>query len=239
MSLQIVQARNDLLSKCGVENASLASALLLQDVVVAINGAMQMLQTAGQDYFTRQQITLTLSAGTAVYNVPTSLQAVLGPVRWNDSKPLRPLVSEGEYDQFARIFRDQDGYGVGAGGDPVAYFPKYQRSGTTGDICAVTILLAPAPTAPAGTLVLEVVNDAPAYTVSDLTSTNVLPVAQNYTESIFLPLARMLVTRSSQFSRPDLLAQLTADATTAMQRLGLSGGFPNVLQPLPERAAQG
>ena len=32
--------------------------------------------------------------------------------------------------------------------------------------------------------------------MADLTSTDELPVAQNYTESIFLPIAEMLVTRS-------------------------------------------
>jgi hypothetical protein len=236
MSLTLVQARNDLLSKCGVENATLASALLLQDVVVAINGAMQMLQTAGQDYFTRQRLTITLSAGTAVYTVPASLQSVLGPVRWNDSKPLRALDSIGEYDQFARAFLGESEYGVGEDGDPIAYWVDYLRSGTTGDICAVTIQLAPAPAAPAGYIVAEVVNDAPSYVVADLSSSTVLPVAQNYTESIFLPIARMLVTRSSQFSRPDILDQLTSDAGVAMQRLGFSGGFPNAAAPTPERA---
>lgn len=239
MSLTIVQARNDLLSKLGIENAAEASALALQDVVVAINGAMQMLQTAGQDYFTRQRLTLTLAAGTAVYNVPLSLQAVIGPVRWNGTKPLRALTSQGEYDQFARMFLGEEEYGVGDDGDPVAYWPDYLRNGTVGDICAVTINLAPAPAAPAGTLVVDVINDAPSYVVADLPNATVLPVAQNYAESIFLPIARMLVTRSSQFSRPDILGQLESDANTAMARLGLSGGFPNVSQPGPERAVSG
>lgn len=236
MSLTIIQARNDLLSKCGIEVAALASALVLQDVVVAINGAMQMLQTAGQDYFTRQRLTIQLSAGTSIYNVPATVQSVLGPVRWNDTKPLRALESIGEYDQFARAFLGESEYGLGDDGDPMAYWVDYLRSGTSGDICAVTIQIAPAPASPAGYVVAEVVNDAPDYVVADLSSSTVLPVAQSYTESIFLPIARMLMTRSSQFSRPDLLEQLTSDAATAMQRLGLSGGFPNANAGSPERA---
>lgn len=231
MALTIVQARNDLLSKLGITDASTATALTLQDVVIAINGAMQTLQTAGQDYFTRQELTLTLAAGTAVYNIPASVQAVLGPVRWNNEKPLRSLNSQGEIDQFARIFLGESGYGVGDDGDPIAYWVKYLRQGSTGEICAVTIHLAPAPAAPPGTLLVEGVYDAPPYVVADLASTAILPVAQNYTESIFLPIARMLITRSSQFSRPDLLAQLTSDGNTAMQRLGFAGGFPNEAQP--------
>lgn len=238
MSLQIVQARNDLLSKLGIEDPTTAPALALQDVVVAINGAMQMLQTAGQDYFTRQQTTLTLSAGTALYNISGSVQAVIGPVKWNGLKQLRALNSQGELDQFARIFLGESDYGSGAYGDPVGYWIRYDRSGSTGDVCAITISLAPAPSSPAGTLTMDVVNDAPTYTTTDLSSTAVLPVAQNYTESIFLPIARMLVTRSSQFSRPDILGQLTDDFKMAMQRLSLSGGFPNVNQPAPERTVE-
>lgn len=239
MPLTIVQARDDLLSKLGLEDATLAPALALQDVVIALNGAMQMLQTAGQDYFTRELITLSLSAGTAIYNIPTSAQAVLGPVRWNNLKPLRALTSEGELDQFARIYLGQTGFGSGAVGDPMAYFVKYLRTGTEGDICGISIRLAPAPAAPAGTLVAEIVNDAPSYVVADLTSTTALPVAQNYTESVFLPIARMLITRSSQFSRPELFTQLQGDGERAMAVLGVSGGFPNVEQPGPDRKTEG
>lgn len=239
MSLQLIQARNDLLSKLGIEDASLASALALQDVVVAINGAMQILQTAGQDYFTREQITLALAAGTSLFTVPASVQAVVGPVRWNNTKPLLALGSRGEYDQFARIFHGDSEFGVGDDAEPEAYWVRTTKGASVGDICTVTIMLAPAPLAPAGTLTLEVINDATSYVVADLAAgTALLPVAQNYTESIFLPLARMLVTRSSQFSRPDILPQLTQDFKMAMDRLGLSGGFPNVRQPQPERTVE-
>lgn len=238
MSLQIIQARNDLLGKLGIENAASASALALQDVVVAINGAMQMLQTAGEEYFTKERLSLTLAAGTAIYNIPATVQSVVGPVRWNDTKPLRALESQGEYDQFSRIFGGGAGYGVGSNDDPEAYWVEYSRAGTAGDICDVDIYLAPAPGNPAGTLVVEVVNDAPTYVVADLTSTAFLPVAQNYAESIFLPIARMLVTRSSQFSRPDTLAQLQADGEAALVRLGLAGGFPNAAQRKVERKVE-
>ena len=235
MSLTIAQVYADLLSKLGIESTVGVSTLVQTDCVIAINGAMQTLQTAGQDFFTRQEITLTLGVGTAIYTIPAATQAVLGPVRWNNTKPLRALESEGEYDQFARTFRDDDVYGVGDNGDPMAYWVKYLRSGSTGDICAMTLKLAPAPASPAGQLTVEVVNDAVSYTTSDLSSSTVLPVAQNYTESIFLPIARMLVTRSSQFSRPDILGQLESDYARAMDRLGLAGGFANANQPKPER----
>jgi hypothetical protein len=238
MPLQVVQARNDLLSKLGITDAALATALTLQDVVIALNGALQMLQTAGQDYFVREELTLTLAAGTATYNVPANLQSVLGPVRWNNVKPLRALTSEGEFDQFARIFLGDAAYGGGTNGDPIAYFVRYLRVAPGGDICGITIRLAPAPSAPAGTLVAEVVYDAPSYVVADLSSTAFLPVAQGYAESILLPIARMLITRSAQFSRPELFDQLQADGMRAMAVLGVSGGWPNVDQPGPDRKVE-
>lgn len=235
MSLSVLQVRNDLLSKLGIEDATTASALALQDVVIAINGAMQVLQTAGEDYFTRQKFSQVISAGTASYWIAQSVQAVLGPIRLNGA-PLNALTSRGQLDQFGRIFAGATAYGSPAG-LPTAYWVENLRNGTQGDINQIIIWLAPIPTA-TGTLEVEVVNDAPSYTVADLSSTSPLPIAQNYTESILLPIARLLITRSSQFSRADLLAQLTADYQVALQRLGLSGGFPNVRQPLPPREVQ-
>ncbi len=238
MPLTIAQVRDDLLSKLGITDANDATDLTLQDVVVAVNGAMQYLQTAGQDYFTRELLTVTLGAGTAVYLIPASIQAVIGPIRWNDTKPLRALTSEGEYDEFSRIFLGGTAYGVGNNGTPKAYFVKYIRDDSSdGEICAIQIKMAPAPSV-AGTIVVEVVNDAPAYVVADLDEDDAVPVAQNYTESIFLPIARMLVTRSQQFSRPDLLAQLTEDGERALALLGASGGFPNATLPGVKREVQ-
>lgn len=237
MSLQIVQVRNDLLSKLGIDVPADASAQALQDVVVAINGAMQMLQTAGQDYFTREEIEIGIYAGTSIYPIARSVQAVLGPVRLDNEKPLRGLESQGQYDQFARMYLGATEYGP-SDGDPQAYWVKYLREGSAGDVCDISIYLAPRPT-DAHTLTIEVVNDAPEYVVADLDDTTELPIAQDYTESIFLPIARMLVTRSALFSRPDLLPQLTADAQVAMQRLGVSGGFPNEEQPYPPRKTEG
>lgn len=237
MSLQVVQVRDDLLSKLGIEDATTAGALALQDVVVAINGALQMLQTAGQDYFTRELLSVTLIAGSSQYSIAKSIQAVIGPIRWNNSKPLRALTSQGELDQYSRIFEGSSGYGSSEG-EPNAYWVQNLRQGSVGDIDQINLFIVPVPTSPAGTLLVEVVNDAPAYVVADLTSTNAVPVAQNYTESIFLPLARMLVTRSSQFSRPDILEQLTVDYQRAMATLGFSGGFPNADQPEPERTVK-
>jgi hypothetical protein len=221
----------------GVDTPADADALTLQDVVVAINGAMQLLQTAGQDYFTRQEIEVGIYAGTSIYPVSGNVQSILGPARLNNEKPLRALESQGQYDQYDRIFKGGTDYGPGDG-EPEAYWPKYLRQGTSGDVCDIELYVAPKPTDP-GSITIEVVNDAPAYVVADLDSTTELPIAQDYTESIFLPLARFLVARSRVFARPDLYTKLETDYNIAMQRLGFAGGFPNEEQPAPPRRTQG
>jgi hypothetical protein len=236
MSLTVIQARNDLLSKLGILDAADADAITLQDVVVAINGAGQILQTAGQEYFTKERITVGVYAGTSIYQIPGSVQSVLGPVLLDDEKPLRGLESQGQYDQFGRIFLGETAYGP-TDGVPKAYWVDYTKLGNEGEICDIQIWLAPKPE-DAHSLTIDVVNDWIEYVVADLDSTDELPVAQNYTESIFLPIARMLVMRSSQFSRPDIAEMLTADAQRALTKLGVSGGFPNEEQPYPPRKTQ-
>lgn len=238
MGMTIVQARNDLLSKLGITDATLATTLQLQDVAFAINAAMQMLHTAGEEFFTKEEVSITLSAGTATYTIPTSVQSVLGGVKWG-TKVLRALQSEGEFSEYARLFLGGTAWGQGSNGDPSAYWIDFERTGDIGDVCLVRIMIAPPPTAPAGSVTMEVVNDAPIYTTDNLDDTTELPVAHNYAESIFLPLARMFVTRSSNFSRPDILPQITEDAKVAMARLGLAGGFPNAKAPKLPREVEG
>jgi hypothetical protein len=235
--LNIIQVRNDLLSKLSIEDASLADSLTIQDVLIAINGALQVLQTAGQDFFTRQIITVEFGAGTAALTLSRSVQAVLGPMRWNDDIPLRALTSRGELDQFTRIFLGGTLYGAGLG-TPMAYFVENLRDGNSGDIDQINVFLAPKPDEP-GELVIEVIPDSPAYTSADFQAgTAILPVAQNYTESVFLPIARMMVTRSRIFSRPDIVPQLQTDYDRAMQTLADVGGFPNAVQPSPPREVE-
>lgn len=238
MSLSIKQTAIDLLSKLGLEvtDPTTASALQQQDVIVAINGAMQYLQTAGQDFFTRQISTIAVSSGTQVYTLAGSVQDVIGPVRFN-SIPLDALTSKGQIDQYDRIFGGLSSFGASPG-TPRAFYAENLRAGTVGDINQINIWLAPIPNAN-GTLSIEVVNDAPSYSVSNIGDAVILPVAQNYTESVFLPVARMLITRSSLFSRPDILPLLTEDYTRALATLERVGGFPPSAQPASQRLTLG
>ena len=217
---------------------------MLQDVVIALNAALQTLQTAGEDYFTRQVIQGTMTAGTTITSLSQNVQSVIGPVRVvsgpNSGMPLTALQSRGEVDQFSRIFANDTAWGAGAQGEPSAYWIENLRNGNaSGDINQVNIMFCPPP-AYARSFEFEAVLDCPSYQVSDLSSgTTYLPVAHNYAESIVLPLARLNITRSSQFARSDILEQITADAQTALAKLGLAGGFPTADTPEPPRSTKG
>ena len=237
MSLNIVQVRNDLLSKLSIEDASLANSLALQDCVIAINGTLQILQTAGQDFFTQELAAVAFGVGTAFVILPRTVQNVLGTLRWNDTTSLRALSSRGQLDQFDRTYLGLTAFGA-ALGTPMAYWVENTRDGSSGDINQIFLWLAPRP-AQAGFVTYEYVNDSPNYTVADFTAgTAMLPVAQNYTESIFLPIARWWMTRSSQFSRPDLAVQLKEDYDRATATLATFGGFPNAQLPAPPREVE-
>lgn len=231
MSLQIVNVRDDLLSKISVETLANATTGQLQDVLIAINGALQLLNMAGEDYITRKTITVNTVNGTQKYALPASTQAVLGPVRMGTTA-LKALTSRGQVDQFDRIFMGGSTYGAAAG-IPVAYFVEFiNNAAAAGDTTTVNLYLCPTPNLVTA-VDLEVVTLA--LTIADLTLTTILPVPQNYTESLFLPIARMMVSRSSTFSRPDIRDQLEADGQAALATLGLAGGFPNVRPPKPDR----
>ena len=239
MGLTVTQAANDLLSKLGIEGSdpTQAPALAQQDVVIALNQAGQIIQRAGQDYFTRSKQTITLSAGTAMYALPQTVQAILGPLRLNNAVPMSALLSRGELDQFDRIFLGSASYGA-AQGVPIAYWPEYLSNGNTaGDIEQINIYFAPVPGSNPGFVVAEVVDAWVPLTLA--TGTALLPVAKEYAESILLPIARKFITRSSQFSRQDLKEQLEADGDAALASLGTAGGFPDAQQPEPARAVHG
>jgi len=182
-------------------------------------------------------MTAAFTAGTGVFSLSQSVQNIIGPARWNNLIPLRALASRGELDQYDRIFLGSPSYGQ-AGGVPDAYWIESLGGVNGSDADFIKIYLAPQPAA-TGVLYIDVVNVAPSYTAADLTAgTAIIPVAQGYLESVFLPIARYGVTLSSQFSRPDIVAQLKDDHTRALATLATVGGFPNAVQPAPPRESE-
>jgi hypothetical protein len=230
MPLTVEATRNELLSKLGVLTPATPPTQALQDVATAMNWAFQMLWRGGPDYFTREDISVTLVSGQREYVFDRDTQAILGPVLTATGKTLRRLLSRGEVEDFGLIYLGQASRTV-SNGAPQCYFIENRRTApsTDGDIHQMSIFVCPAPDAAAVTahspLLVEGVPECPAYTVANLTdpvASAPLPVADQYAESIFLPLARLQLTRSYLFSQTENLPRIQEDAATAMRILGIA-----------------
>lgn len=220
-SLTLSDIRDDLLRKLGYDTSS-APDSALNDIATALNWALQTMWQAGDSWFLRETLNLALSAGTGVYLLPDSVRSVLGPVRGKSGRQLRRLEARGEVAEYARMYLGQSARAL-PDNDPQAYYIEHGRKAGA-DSHGIRVFLVPAPDAQAiaddSPLEIEGVSECPAYEVADLSGTTPVPVADQFTESILLPLARLAVTRSELFSRPDTLARIEADAAQALRALG-------------------
>jgi hypothetical protein len=223
--LRKVDVRDDLLRKLGIESSGSASASMLADVLEAMNHAQQMLWMAGPGYFTRSQLALTLVNGTSAYTLADTVQSVLGPLRLPSGRTLRALESRAELDNFGLLYLGQTSVTVTAG-TPLAYFVEtlFQAGN---DPVQIKIHVVPAPdSGAAGTATLDGVTECTRFAdAADIAGTDVLPVAQQYSESLFLPIARKALTRSTYFSATQLREQIEADYAEAMALLARAGGY--------------
>lgn len=235
--LRKVDVRDNLLRTLGIETAGSASTGVLADVLAAMNYAQQTLWMAGPDYFTRSKLDVSLVAGTAEYTLADTVQSVLGPLRLASGRTLRALESRSELDNFGLLYLGQDSAEV-AQGTPLAYFVENLNQAAS-DPVKIKLHVVPAPdSVAAGTATLDGVADCALFATADLASTDVLPVAQQYTETLFLPLARKAVSRSSYFSAQDLQGKIDADFEEALTMLRKAGGFPPAAERREKREVE-
>lgn len=233
-----VNVRDDLLRKLGIESAGSASASMLADVLAAMNYAQQVLWVAGPDYFTRSKIDLVLVNGTSEYTAADTVQSIVGPLRLPSGRTLRALESRAELDNFGLLYLGQTSPTVTAG-TPLAYFiESLNQAGN--DPVQIKIHVVPAPDATsAGTAKLDGVTECTRFAdTTEIAGTAVLPVAQQYSESLFLPIARKAISRSTYFSAVDLQGKIDADYEEALALLRKAGGFPPVAGRREEREVE-
>lgn len=223
MSLTVAQAYDDLRRKLGVMTGEASPAGVDADVVSAMNWALQTMWKAGSDYFTREAISVTLIVGQASYALATTTQAVLGPVKTSAGQLLRAVEDFGDVQNFALLYLGQASAPM-LNGAPLAYHVRNSRVDANNPHL-VTLYVMPAPDAAAVTahspLSVDGVKVCKTYTVADIALTDAIQVADGYAESLFLPLARLQITRSHLFSQADNLARIQADAAMAMRTLGI------------------
>jgi hypothetical protein len=211
----------------GFKDAASAPQQALDRALNDINGAIQQITNAGEDFFGREEMTVTLIADTESYVLAKNVQTVLKPARLSDGTVLRELTARGQLLQFGQVFQGQLG-GTVAAGKPIAYFVESLRdtADTTGDNVAITVRVLPKPAtswAAAVTLLLNVIRQPALFTAGQLsTGTALLEIPHKYVESIFLPLMRYNLSGSYLFQDKNKKAQIDADYERALALLGKS-----------------
>ena len=230
---------DDLLLLVGVEIASNSPMYIRERLINDINATLQVMQVAGEDYFARETIAVTVPQGQSEVDLDSTVQTVIGPVQTADGYSLRELDTIGELDLFPQVYLGFSG--LGATGTPLAYF-VYPIRDNTGDGDALKIKLYFAPTADADYAInLDVVKVPPVFTYADLSdTTKLIPVIHKYAQSVFLPIARYNVMTCPWFRRQEMKESITADYHRALNILGF-GAAPDrqgITDALKERKTQ-
>jgi hypothetical protein len=227
----------DALQVFGLKDVASAPQAALDRALIDINATLQQLEDAGEDFFTREELQVTLSTDTETYTLPKNIQTVLEPAKLDDGTLLRELTSRGQLNQFGQVFLGQTS-NVVTSAKPSAYFVESLRDAadTTGDNVAIVVHVLPKPSiavATANKLVLNVIKEPAQFVAADLTTgTAILELPHKYVESIFLPMMRHNLTRSYLFWDKDKLEGIEADYREALRLL--DKGDPR--RPNPEES---
>lgn len=212
----------DALAVVGLYNPAGAPSFMRDRALADINGALQLMQLAGEDFYSREEITLTIPSGNASVEISEPVQRVLEPVRLAASgRTLIRLETRTQYQDFGALY-----YGTTAEldpGTPVAYFVEGTRA-PGADSVSLRFYVVPKPEEPTE-ITVPVVQEPPNYCVADLTNPAVIPpVPHKYHETILRPLVRHAMTTSTFFSESDAgrLPDIRADYQRALSLLGLA-----------------
>jgi len=156
---------DDYLGILGIDDADHAPEPVRVAALADIKAALQLMQSAGPDYYSRETETVTLVIGQADYDLDEDVAAVPGPVRLANGQPLKEIRSRGEWLDFGPVYLGQTSRTL-ANGTPLAYHvetaaaPALTAAEATGNI-----VVAGAGTAAVNGVYVPVgdVNGKPAY----------------------------------------------------------------------------
>ena len=228
----------------GIQNPDVSPPTARAHVLNDIKAALQLMQLSGDDFFSRTEATLRITAGTAMYELESGMQTILEPVRLSGGQSLIELRSRSQLDNFGPLFLGSND--AVSAGTPLAYFVEPLASGDA-DTPTLRMHITPTP-AENDTITLNVIEEAPTYTTDDLLddADTVPPVPHKYHESILLPLVRKNVTACDLFVRNAAkLPAIDADYQRALTMLGLAdprttkGSKVDLLRGQPAQQQQG
>jgi len=208
----------DLLNLWGIESVCKAPDFALDRAVGDVNSALQTVwnQSAQRSYWSKSTLSIPLANGADAFDLPDDIQNVVGPCRLADTKrPLAPTGSLSELESFSDIYLDGE-----TASEPVAY--HIERLYQAGDDPARTIFrITPPVSEEAGSLfLLDVVKEAPRFSVGELSGGPALPIPHRYVESMLLPIARYRASSFWLFGNPETLPVIERDYQMAMLAIG-------------------
>jgi hypothetical protein len=222
----------DALAVVGLYDPAKAPAFMRDRALADINGALQLMQLAGEDFYSREDIPVAIPEGIISVALPEAVQRVLEPIRTSTGRSLIRLETRSQLQDFGALY-----YGTTSAlepGPPVAYFVEGTRSAGADNV-TLRLYLVPTPEATL-TLTVPVTQSPPAYETADLTNPAITPpVPHKYHETILRPLVRYSMATSSFYSESDAgrLPDLRADYQRALSLLGMAAPA----MPAPPAAA--
>lgn len=188
-----------------------------------LNQSMQMVWNNADEraYWSRSPVTLTFEDTQSSKPLTNDIQNVIGPCRRADNKrPLVPVGSIGELETFADLF---------LGGDtitePVAY--HVERTTQAGNEPAKCVLHVTPPVSGASiNLVLDVVKEAPRYSLADVKASSPVVIPHKYVESLLLPILRYHSSTFYLFMAADQKPTIDREYEQAKISLGLADPLP-------------
>lgn len=201
--MTVAQAIDSIYEVFGIPNNAAAPEIMRRRIFNDLNSAMQLLWSKGHrflDFYTRKEISVTISANTDNSALIDDIQSVIGPVRRaSDNILLRPISSRGEFEAFHSIYAGS--LTALANSAPQAYFIEALRPDSGADATSLKIYVVPKPTTNA-TLYMAVALKAPTFTINDYSASpsTSIPIPHNYAETLLLPIARYLASSSLFFA---------------------------------------
>lgn len=212
----------EILMLWGIEDISIAPGFARRRALHDLNAAMQEVWNHARDrnYWTRSTASISFAEGVHSSTMANAVQNVIGPARTNYGRPLVPLGSRGELDQFEMLYLEGP-----PPEEPVAYYiERKHQSGSDPAQCIMHIR----PAAPEGgtAVSLDVVNEAPRYSWNDVDNCTVIPIPHRYVESLLLPVARYHAMGCHLFIARDLTPGIESAYQAARGQLDSADPLP-------------
>lgn len=215
--LTICDVVKDILLTWGISKPCAAPSFAKENALNVLNQSLQVIWNQAKDrrYWTSKTLTLSVPESGELA-LTDSIQNVIGHARLSSGELLTPLANAGEKENF------EDAYLEESSSRPYAYYVDRSNQDST-DPAKCVLLLVPSY---AATVVIDVVLEAPRYTVLDLESCPLCPIPHKYVESLLFPVCRYLSMSSTLFTRPERKESIVNDYQQARMLLDVADPLP-------------